>query len=266
MKIARIASAAVIAALALASVASCDRTVKVDTGAVPAVLPVQRDSVASVSGPGSIAIVLDAPVDTNTMLSKAIGEFVSESLGGTWEGSCTDFDGMLNHYVSVLSETYTEMFEGLPADEVRCLDDVKIVKYAENEKYVTYFVTHDLYLGGAHGSQMLDGVTFRKCDGRRIGWDVFTGKYDDNFAKLLKDGLKEYWQITSDSELRTYFLDENDYYSVPRPECAPLFTADGIRIVYNEYEIAAYACGRPSFTIPYDEIEDYMMVTAKRLL
>ena len=115
-------------------------------------------------------------------------------------------------------------------------------------------------------SQMYSGVTFRKADGRRIGWDVFTGQYDDNFAELLKDGLKEYWHITSDSELRTYFLDENDYYSVPRPECAPLFTADGVKVVYNEYEIAAYANGRPEFTIPYAEIEDYMMVTAKRLL
>ena len=175
MKIARIASAAVIAALALASVASCDRTAKVDTGAVPAVLPVQRDSVASVSGPGSIAIVLDAPADTNTMLSKAIGEFVSESLGGTWEGSCTDFDGMLNHYVAALASTYTAMFsEGLDGSD--CLDNTSIVKYAENENYVSYFITHDLYLGGAHGSQMYSGATFRKADGRRIGWDVFTGK------------------------------------------------------------------------------------------
>ena len=254
-----------IAALMLTAGSCCDRSVQPETPAVPAVLPVQLDSVAA-AGPGEISIVAEVPVDTASALSKAIGEYVSETLGGTWEGSSVDFDGMLNHYVSVLSETYTEMFEGLPADEVRCLDDVKIVKYAESAKYVTYFVTHDLYLGGAHGSQMLDGVTFRKCDGRRIGWDVFTGQYDDNFAELLKDGLKEYWHITSDSELRTYFLDENDYYSVPRPECAPLFTADGIMIVYNEYEIAAYACGRPSFTIPYDEIEDYMMVTAKRLL
>ena len=265
MKIARIASAAVIAALALASVASCDRTAKVDTGAVPAVLPVQRDSVASVSGPGSIAIVLDAPADTNTMLSKAIGEFVSESLGGTWEGSCTDFDGMLNHYVAVLASTYTEMFsEGL--DDSDCLDNTSIVKYAENENYVSYFITHDLYLGGAHGSQMYSGATFRKADGRRIGWDVFTGKYDDNFANLLKNGLKQYWKIESDNELKSYFLDENDYYSVPLPECAPVFTADGVMFVYNEYELAAYAYGRPSFTLPYSQIEDYMMVTARRLL
>lgn len=254
-----------IAALMLTIGSCCDRNAKSETSAVPAVLPVQLDSVAA-AGPGEISIVAEVPVDTVSALSKAIGEYVSESLGGSWEGSCVDFDGMLNHYVSVLSETYTEMFEGLPADEVRCLDDVKIVKYAESAKYVTYFVTHDLYLGGAHGSQMLDGVTFRKCDGRRIGWDVFTGQYDDNFAELLKDGLKEYWHITSDSELRTYFLDENDYYSVPRPECAPLFTADGVKVVYNEYEIAAYANGRPEFTIPYAEIEDYMMVTAKRLL
>ena len=254
-----------IAALMLAAVSGCDRCAKVETSAVPAVLPVQRDSVAA-EGPGSISIVLDAPADTASLLARAIGEYVSESLGGSWEGSCVNFDGMLNHYVSVLSETYSDMFKELPADQARCLDETSVVKLAENDKYVTYFVTHDLYLGGAHGSQMLDGVTFRKCDGRRIGWDVFTGRYDENFANLVKNGLKEYWQISSDKELKSYFLDENDFYSVPLPECAPLFTEDGVRFVYNEYEIAAYASGRPSFTVPYSEIGDYMMVTAKRLL
>ena len=253
-----------IAAFVLSAVASCDRSAKVETDAVPAVLPVQRDSVAA-EGPGSISIVLDAPADTNTMLSKAIGEFVSESLGGSWEGSCTDFDGMLNHYVSALSATYTEMFsDGLDGSD--CMDNTSIVKYAENENYVTYFITHDLYLGGAHGSQMYSGMTFRKADGRRIGWDVFTGKYDDNFANLVKNGLKAYWNIDSDNKLKSYFLDENDFYSVPLPECAPVFTGDGVMFVYNEYELAAYAYGRPSFTLSYPELEDYMMVTAKRLL
>ena len=112
-----------IAALMLTIGSCCDRNAKSETSAVPAVLPVQLDSVAA-AGPGEISIVAEVPVDTVSALSKAIGEYVSESLGGSWEVSCIDFDGMLNHYVSVLSETYTEMFEGLPADEVSCLDEV----------------------------------------------------------------------------------------------------------------------------------------------
>ena len=95
---------------------------------------------------------------------------------------------------------------------------------------------------------------------------MFTGKYDDNFANLVKNGLKAYWNIDSDNKLKSYFLDENDFYSVPLPECAPVFTGDGVMFVYNEYELAAYAYGRPSFTLSYPELEDYMMVTAKRLL
>ena len=264
MKIIRIASAAMIAALVLTGIAGCDRT-STEATSVPAVIPVQLDSVVA-AGPGEISISAEFPVDTVSALSKAVGEYVSEALGGSWEGSCVNFHGMLEHYVSALSATYSDMFKDLPADQARCLDETSVVKLAENDKYVTYFVTHDLYLGGAHGSQMLDGVTFRKCDGRRIGWDVFTGQYDDNFAALVKNGLKEYWQISSDKELRSYFLDENDFYSVPLPECAPLFTEDGVRFVYNEYEIAAYASGRPAFTVPYSEIGDYMMVTARRLL
>ena len=264
MKTTRAITAALTAALIL-SLAACDRTPETRTTATPAVLTVQRDSLAAPDGPGSVAIVLDAPADTLSQLSRAIGEYVSETLGGTWEGSCTDYDGMLNHYISILSATYADMFsDGLDGSD--CFDYTEILKLAENTKYVTYITTRELYLGGAHGSQMISGMTFRKADGRRIGWDVFTGRYDDDFAALLKNGLKEYWGIDSDNELRSYFLDENDYYTVPLPDCPPLFTEDGVRFVYNEYELAAYAYGRPSFTLPYAELDDYMMVTAKRLL
>lgn len=233
--------------------------------AIPSVVPVVRDSVSS-SVPGEISAVAEFPEDTLSMLSKAVGEYVGEVMGGTWEGSCVDYDGMLEHYVSGLSSTYSGMFSGFPADEIRCFDILEIFKQAENDKFVTFGVIRDMYLGGAHGSHLITGMTFRKSDGRRIGWDVFTGRYNDKFVRLVKDGLKEYWNLSSDEELRSYFLDENDYYSIPLPECPPLFTEEGVQFVYNEYEIAAYAYGRPTFTVPYSEISDYMMVTARRLL
>lgn len=252
-------------AFAVSCLSGCNRPVSVVETSVPSVVEVVRDSVSS-SVPGEIYAVAEFPADTSLKVSGAIGEYIGETLGGSWEGPSMDIDGMLGAYVSGLSSAYSDMFSGLPAVEVRCFDGIAIGKYAENDKYITYRVIHDMYLGGAHGSQMISGVTFRKSDGRRIGWDVFTGKYDDNFADLVKNGLKEYWGISSDEELRSCFLDENDYYSIPLPECPPLFTAEGIEFVYNEYEIAAYAYGRPTFTVPYSEISDYMMVTAKRLL
>lgn len=258
-------AAAFSAAIAVFGLYGCDRSVSSGSTAIPSVLPVVRDSVSS-SVPGEISAVAEFPEDTLSVLSKAVGEYVSETLGGTWEGSCVDYDGILEHYVSGLSSTYSEMFSGFPADEIRCFDMVEIFKQAENDKFVTFGVTHEMYLGGAHGSYLIGGMTFRKSDGRRIGWDVFTGRYNDKFMRLVKDGLKEYWGLSSDEELRSYFLDENDFYSIPLPECPPLFTEQGVQFVYNEYEIAAYAYGRPTFTIPYSEISDYMMVTAKRLL
>lgn len=253
------------AVLALSLMSGCDRSGSDGTAAVSPVLEVVQDSLSS-SVPGEICAVVEFPADTSSLLSRAIGEYIAETLGGSWEGSCADVDGMLKAYVDGLSSAYSGMFSGLPADEVSCFDKLTIVKYAENDKFVTFVTSREMYLGGAHGSLLTGGMTFRKADGRRIGWDVFTGKYDENFAGLVKDGLKKYWNISSDEELRSCFLDENDYYSIPLPECPPLFTPEGIEFVYNEYEIAAYAYGRPTFTIPYSEISDYMMVTARRLL
>jgi hypothetical protein len=53
---------------------------------------------------------------------------------------------------------------------------------------------------------------------------------------------------------------------MPLPQCPPLFTKDGVRFIYGQYEIAPYAAGMPDFTVPYNKLEKFMKVTAKKLL
>ena len=50
------------------------------------------------------------------------------------------------------------------------------------------------------------------------------------------------------------------------PVTPPLFGKDGIIVTYQQYEIAAYAAGMPSFTIPYDKAKGMMNQTGKNLL
>lgn len=257
--------AVVCALFAVAAAVSCQsgRTnVPVPSSAEPVFT---ADSVSGRAGAVSYSIRTDFPSDTLGLLSRAVAEYVSESLGGSYEGSFCDVKSVLGYYASVLDKTYSSMYDD---DEFSSYYYIKIDirKYAEGRDFVTFIVEKMFYLGGAHGSHGVTGMTFRKSDGRRIGWDLFTGRYEEDFSTLLREGLCRYWNLGSSDELMSYLFDRDDFYSVPFPQCPPLFTAEGVEFVYNEYEIAAFALGTPRFVIPYDSLDKYMRVTARRLL
>lgn len=267
MKKSSFAKSAAGALLIVMGLAACRQTADSVSSDIPAVLPVVADSVTFRDSIADFSIRVEFPEDASTPLAVAVGEYVSEMLGGTYNGVPGDVSGMLEHYGAPMFREHLEMMgDWENAGGFNLYDKVNVVKYAENGGYVTYFYVRETFLGGAHGSRTMYGMTFRKSDGRRMGWDVFRDKDDEDFAELIKDGLKGYWHVESDRELQMNFLDEMDFYDVPLPECPPLFTASGVEFVYNEYEIAAYALGRPRFTVSWQDLDDHMTVTARNLV
>jgi hypothetical protein len=61
-------------------------------------------------------------------------------------------------------------------------------------------------------------------------------------------------------------MNPDQAYFLPLPQAAPYFTKDGITFVYAQYEIACYAAGMPTFTIPYNKIEGILTSSAAALL
>ena len=60
--------------------------------------------------------------------------------------------------------------------------------------------------------------------------------------------------------------DEEGVDDIPLPEAAPLFTKDGVKLTYGQYEIAPYAAGMPSFVAPYAEIAPYLSRAAREMV
>lgn len=235
--------------------------------AVPAVLDTNVDSLVVNDNVGSFKLAVEVPENNSLAVSKAIGEYVNESLGGSYKGNCTDIRGVAKYYFDAIVSEYRHDFEEFEKDTLMKYSDISSFNvYSEGPDYITYLYEKDAYKGGAHGSYMRYGVTFRKSDGRRIGWDVFNNKFDDDFHNLIKDGLKKYWGLKGDEQLKDYLMNENDIFNLPLPQCNPLFTDDGVEFVYNQYEIAPYSAGSPTFTVPYSKISDYMMYVAKKLV
>ena len=265
-------------ALIAASVNSCDDLLGSLSSEADATLSGMspKDSIVTqdvmrhvVDSTGEYTIDLQLPVIQTGITESEILEYASEMLGGTYEGLYTDTAAMASHYIGEVTSEYQEMAKEIPNLKEICMSllcNNKLQKDYESSKFVTYVYTSETYSGGVHGGYTIQGQTFRKNDGRRIGWDILKNTYEQEFQELLKHGLKEYFEVGSDDELKSMLLNESDFYSIPLPQCGPMFVKEGISFVYNQYEIAPYAAGLPSFVVPYDKIKPYLNATGKKLI
>lgn len=226
---------------------------------------------------GEYKIVVDFPTGGNPILVNAIREYISESLGisyagemennmqGSYSGDLGDGQKMIDYYFDLKYKEFKKahdlMAENMTGDVPTFASETEIHFLYETDKFVTYEMKKYEDMGGAHGGTFISGMTFRKSDGRRIEWDLFTKSMQD----VIKKGLKKYFEVNTDEELENSLSLENTYL-LPLPATPPVFTKEGVLFTYQQYEIAAYAAGLPSFIVPYDEAKSLMNTTGKNLL
>ena len=226
---------------------------------------------------GEYKIIVDFPTSGNPILVNAIREYISESLGisyagemennmqGSYSGDLGDGQKMIDYYFDLKYKEFKKahdlMAENMTGDVPTFASETEIHFLYETDKFVTYEMKKYEDMGGAHGGTFISGMTFRKSDGRRVEWDLFTKSMQD----VIKKGLKKYFEVNTDEELENSLSLENTYM-LPLPATPPVFTKEGVLFTYQQYEIAAYAAGLPSFIVPYDEAKSLMNTTGKNLL
>ncbi len=226
---------------------------------------------------GEYKIIVDFPTSGNPILMNAIREYISESLGisyagelennmqGSYDGDLSNGQKMIDYYFDLKYKEFKKahdlMAENMTGDVPTFASETEIHFLYETDKFVTYEMKKYEDMGGAHGGTFISGMTFRKSDGRRIEWDLFTKSMQD----VIKKGLKKYFEVNTDEELENSLSLENTYL-LPLPATPPVFTKEGVLFTYQQYEIAAYAAGLPSFIVPYDEAKSLMNTTGKNLL
>ena len=226
---------------------------------------------------GEYKIIIDFPTSGNPLLVNAIREYISESLGisyagemennmqGSYSGDLGDGQKMIDYYFDLKYKEFKKahdlMAENMTGDVPTFASETEIHFLYETDKFVTYEMKKYEDMGGAHGGTFISGMTFRKSDGRRVDWELFTKSMQD----VIKKGLKKYFEVNTDEELENSLSLENTYM-LPLPATPPVFTKEGVLFTYQQYEIAAYAAGLPSFIVPYDEAKSLMNTTGKNLL
>lgn len=147
--------------------------------------------------------------------------------------------------------------------------EIKVKKIAETDKYITLSISSYEYLGGAHGSTAMQGITYSKLDGKEINDRMLKNSRPKGLNDIIKKGLKRYFAecgttIKSDADLTDQLLleDGKSVNDLPLPAEGLYITPQGIVFTYGQYEIAPYAAGIPTFTVPFEQLKPYMTYAA----
>ena len=132
---------------------------------------------------------------------------------------------------------------------------IELFKEYETDKFVTFDFYHEYY--AEEDANVYDeggGLTFRKRDGGVIKWDMFIN--DSKMQDLIRAGLDRYFDGAFDVD------------AAPLPKNYPILLANGVKFVYDRYEIdgTSYAHGRPQFIIPYRDIKNNMNSDLRALI
>ena len=147
-------------------------------------------------------------------------------------------------------------------------NNLDILFSEQNGDFLTITSGHYVFMGGAHGGYISESATFSKQSGKRLEWSMFDLTKKAELQALLIKGVKSYFnefaeeKIVTDEQLYENLIlfddpetPENEGTTLPLPSTPPALMKNQLSVVYQQYEIAAYACGLPSFTLTLEEIE-----------
>ncbi len=192
-----------------------------------------------------------------------------------YKGSTNDGKKLVDYYgtgtMRYLAEYRKEMaeFYGSQDDMPPLYQQVKIKKEEETPMYITYSVTDERNMGGAHGSYNFFYVNISKRTFKPVDNMVDSTRIRA-LQPLLRKGVLWYLRgcgetSAADSTLNGYLLlPENGM--IPLPAHTPWLEKDTLKFVYQQYEIAPYAVGPVSFNVAVKDIKKYLTNEAKALL
>ena len=98
-------------------------------------------------------------------------------------------------------------------------------------------------------------LNFSKKKAKEIDdWELFKDK--DRFEQYPETQFRIQQNIPADQPINsTGFMFEEDHFYLPENIG---FTNKGLKLLYNQYEVASYADGPIELTLPYKEIQKFL--------
>jgi hypothetical protein len=130
----------------------------------------------------------------------------------------------------------------------------------ENAEFITIELDAYLFTGGAHGYISKQLLNFDKNKGVQLeNWELF--KDAEDFRAFAEEKFRQSEQIPNDKSINyTGFMFEEDAFYLPENIG---FTKDGLKLLYNPYEVASYADGPIELILTHKEVKKHLSKKTK---
>lgn len=131
-----------------------------------------------------------------------------------------------------------------------CFDSITIYP---NKGLTSVIFFEQTFTGGAHPNALTFNATFDNETGHIYDFmEIISDTIE--LKKMIIQGLKKHYKVSTEEELRGYTPFSNVDY-IPLPQASPYFMEDKLVIQYQQYEIAPYSAGAPQAIIPLKDCE-----------
>ena len=125
----------------------------------------------------------------------------------------------------------------------------------EDSHMITIEIDTYLFTGGAHGYAATRFINFNKNKGVEIeARELFNNT--EAFVRFAENKFRQQEKIAENKSINsTGYMFERDAFYLPENIG---FTEGGIKLLYNQYEVASYADGPIELVLPYSEVKKYL--------
>ena len=156
--------------------------------------------------------------------------------------------------LAMSARDFASMRSEMPDRDMSYTFDYAADTVAVTPDYATFSFVGYTYLGGAHGSAYVIPGLFALPSGRQITWDslIAPGKQAQLLDMIRRALMEQYFEVSTTEALADMLLVSPS--EIQLPAAGPALTPSGLEVIYQQYEIAPYAAGMPSCTIPMDDL------------
>ena len=189
----------------------------------------------------------------STTINSSIREEVISLLSYEEEVEIADIPSAITSF----NNSYQNLLKMFPDELIPWEAKIDAQIAYENNELITIRLDSYIFTGGAHGYGSTRFLNFEKHSGLELTRkDLF--KNHRNFVDFAEERFRKQENIPVDQSINsTGLMFELDEFYLPENIG---FTEKGLKLLYNPYEVASYADGTIEMTIPYEEVENFLLV------
>lgn len=216
----------------------------------------------------NLMLVRNAPVQRQTIWPGYIVYRYDYGNGLPYRGNASDKEALadfLTHcYFDTVKADYGSNIEDYPAE---LYSNLSLRAVACNDRYVTYYLYTNDYLGGAHGYYTERLISYDPIHRQEIDWQYLFKPQSVEAVMRLVEAVAErseeynYWNACINGGLDVY---DNQGELTDEKELPDIgLSREGVVFSFQPYEIACFAAGTMHFTVPYKALEPYLTDRAR---